>query len=230
MLFPDWRYDPVVLNFDELPNDIGQKATLYWSSGADAINHFMGEINKQKIINYYNGFYSGLGYFNYDRVLRNEPGPTPSRILEEEDGGEDDIWLEDLREYGYSLLETEEGAAQDFELEDIEIEKFLVDDPVLLKADTKASVSASTSVRPSPTSNRRAASHRHLQTSDSTPTEERCSDITNSTEWCYCYYPDSAYGSKHDSIWDPRCRPWYMQAIKERAAGDVILSDPYLGG
>ena len=31
-----------------------------------------------------------------------------------------------------------------------------------------------------------------------------------------------------DYAWDPRCRPWYMDAVKSKSK-NVLLSDPYLG-
>ena len=133
-LFPDWTYGKENVAFGNLPNTNRQRDSLFWISGSDSIRHFMGEASKNKVINYYAGFESGIGYFNFN--LYQSKKPVQQRALE--------------------------------------------------------------------------SSH------------EDCYLIQDSESWCQCQYP----GIIEESLWDPRCRPWYMQAVKLKSR-KVILSDPY---
>ena len=48
-------------------------------------------------------------------------------------------------------------------------------------------------------------------------------DPENPEQWCYCVYDDIFWGDIKDpvtgkdrTLWDARCREWYMKAVKKK--------------
>ena len=52
-------------------------------------------------------------------------------------------------------------------------------------------------------------------------------EVTDSIDWCTCLYPeDSITPNFIRYSWDPRCRSWFMNAMKKTSM--TVFSAPYL--